>query len=73
VRYNPGDLVKIGMCSDHAFTSAWMWRDKVGIIVKYLDPFTTVAADAGSSGYDYQLLLSGEFLCFHEDELEKLP
>jgi hypothetical protein len=50
-----------------------MWRDKVGIIVKYLDPFTTVAADAGSSGYDYQLLLSGEFLCFHEDELEKLP
>jgi len=72
MRYNPGDLVKIGACSDRAYTSAWIWRDKVGIIVRYLDPFSMVVADAGTGGYDYQLLLNGELLCFHEDELEKL-
>jgi hypothetical protein len=31
-----------------------------------------VSADAGSSTYDYELLLSGEFVYFHEEELEKL-
>ena len=49
-----------------------MWRDKVGIIVRYLDPFATVVADAGTGGYDYQLLLNGELLYFHENEIERL-
>jgi len=73
VRYNPGDLVKIGMCNDRAYASAWIWRDKVGIIVRYLDPLAMVVADAGTGGYEYQLLLNGELLYFHEDELERLP
>lgn len=32
-----------------------------------------VVADAGTGGYDYQLLLNGELVYFHETELEKLP
>ena len=72
MRYNPGDLVKIGMCIDSTYSSAWMWRDKVGVIIIYLDPLAMVVADAGTGAYDYQLLLNGELLYFHENEIERL-
>ena len=72
MRYTPGDLVKIGMSIDPTYSSAWMWRDKVGLVIRYLDPLAMVVADAGTGAYDYQLLLNGELLYFHENEIERL-
>ena len=75
MRYNPGDLVRIGSRSrDSVPERSWkIWEGKVGLITRSLDPsFQVVTADAGSSTYDYELLLSGEFVFFHEEELEKL-
>ncbi len=74
MRYNPGDLVRIGSCRESVSKRSWeMWRGKVGVITRSLDPsFQVVSADAGSSTYDYELLLSDEFVFFHEEELEKL-
>jgi hypothetical protein len=73
VKYNPGDLVKIGLCMDGTPRSnTWSWKDQVGIIVQKLDAQAIVVADAGSGAYDYQLLLNGELLYFREEELEKL-
>jgi hypothetical protein len=74
VRYNPGDLVRIGSCRDSTSQRSWeMWKGKVGVITRSLDPgCQVVSADAGQTTYDYELLLSGEFIFFHEEELEKL-
>ncbi len=74
MRYNPGDLVRIGSCRGAVAQSAWgMWQGKVGVITRSLDPSCQiVSADAGSAAYDYELLVSGEFIFFHEEELEKL-
>ena len=74
MRYNPGDLVRIGSCRDFVAHSAWsMWQGKIGVITRPLDSgCQIVTADAGSSTYDYELLLNGEFVFFHEEELEKL-
>ena len=74
MRYNPGDLVRIGSCRDSASQRSWeMWKGKVGVITRSLDPgCQVVSADAGQTTYDYELLLSGEFIFFHEEELEKL-
>tara|TARA_Y100000592_G_scaffold62114_1_gene97023 strand:- start:354 stop:509 length:156 start_codon:yes stop_codon:yes gene_type:complete len=50
-----------------------MWKGKIGVVTRSLDSTCqVVSADAGSSTYDYELLLSGEFVFFHEEELEKL-
>ena len=70
MKYNPGDLVIIKSCKDY-FISAqnWSWENKAGIIVAHLDSTTLVTADAGNGGYDYQLLLDGELVYFHENEL----
>jgi len=74
VRYNPGDLVRIGSCRDAVSHRSWeMWKGKIGVVTRSLDSTCqVVSADAGSSTYDYELLLSGEFVFFHEEELEKL-
>ena len=51
-----------------------MWQGKIGVVTRPLDSgCQIVTADAGSSTYDYELLLNGEFVFFHEEELEKLP
>ena len=50
-----------------------MWKGKIGVVTRSLDSTCqVVSADAGSATYDYELLLSGEFVFFHEEELEKL-
>jgi hypothetical protein len=74
VRYNPGDLVRIGSCRDAVSQRSWeMWKGKIGVVTRSLDSTCqVVSADAGSSTYDYELLLSGEFIFFHEEELVKL-
>lgn len=74
MRYNPGDLVRIGSCRDAVSQKSWeMWKGKVGIITRSLDPTCqVVSADAGLATYDYELLLSGEFVFFHEEELVKV-
>lgn len=74
MRYNPGDLVRIGSCRDAVSQKSWeMWKGKVGIITRSLDPACqVVSADAGLATYDYELLLSGEFVFFHEEELVKV-
>ncbi len=72
MRYRPGDMVRIQM--------NWMspikgipdeWSNGVGVIVRAFsdDDFTLIAADAGAACYDYQLLLNGQLLYFHENEL----
>ena len=74
MRYNPGDLVKIGSCRDSVSQRSWeMWKGKIGVVTRSLDPnYQVVSADAGSLTYDYELLLSGEFVFFHEEELVKV-
>jgi hypothetical protein len=74
VRYNPGDLVRIGSCRDAVSQRSWeMWKGKIGVVTRSLDSTCqVVSADAGSSTYDYELLLSGEFIFFHEEELVKV-
>ena len=74
MRYNPGDLVRIGSCRDSVSQRSWeMWKGKVGVVTRSLDSTCqVVTADAGSSTYDYELLLSGEFVFFHEEELVKI-
>ena len=74
MRYNPGDLVRIGSCRDSVSQRSWeMWKGKVGVVTRSLDSTCqVVSADAGSSTYDYELLLSGEFVFFHEEELVKV-
>ena len=74
MRYNPGDLVRIGSCRDSVSQRSWeMWKGKVGVVTRSLDSTCqVVSADAGSSTYDYELLLSGEFVFFHEEELVKI-
>ena len=74
MRYNPGDLVRIGSCRDSVSQRSWeMWKGKVGVVTRSLDSTCqVVTADAGSSTYDYELLLSGEFVFFHEEELVKV-
>ena len=74
MRYNPGDMVRIGSCREPVSQRSWeIWRGKVGIITRSLDSGChVVSADAGLSTYDYELLLSGELVFFHEEELEKL-
>jgi hypothetical protein len=50
-----------------------MWKGKIGVVTRSLDATCqVVSADAGSSTYDYELLLSGEFVFFHEEELVKV-
>ena len=74
MRYNPGDLVRIGSCRESVSQRSWeMWKGKIGVVTRSLDSTCqVVSADAGSSTYDYELLLSGEFVFFHEEVLEKL-
>mgnify|MGYP003154378170 FL=1 len=74
MRYNPGDLVRIGSCRDSVSQRSWeMWKGKIGVVTRSLDSTCqVVSADAGSSTYDYELLLSGEFVFFHEEELVKV-
>ena len=74
MRYNPGDLVRIGSCRDSVSQRSWeMWKGKIGVVTRSLDSTCqVVSADAGSSTYDYELLLSGEFVFFHEEELVKI-
>lgn len=74
MRYNPGDLVRIGSCRDAVSQRSWeMWKGKIGVVTRSLDSTCqVVSADAGSSTYDYELLLSGEFIFFHEEELVKV-
>ena len=72
--YNPGDLVRIGSCREPVSQRSWeMWKGKIGVVTRSLDSTCqVVSADAGSSTYDYELLLSGEFVFFHEEELVKV-
>ena len=74
MRYNPGDLVRIGSCRESVSQRSWeMWKGKIGVVTRSLDSTCqVVSADAGSSTYDYELLLSGEFVFFHEEELVKV-
>ena len=74
MRYNPGDLVRIGSCRDSTSQRSWeMWKGKIGVVTRSLDSTCqVVSADAGASTYDYELLLSGEFVFFHEEELVKV-
>ena len=74
MRYNPGDMVRIGSCREPVSQRSWeMWKGKIGVVTRSLDSTCqVVSADAGSSTYDYELLLSGELVFFHEEELEKL-
>ena len=74
MRYNPGDLVRIGSCRESVSQRSWeMWKGKIGVVTRSLDSTCqVVSADAGSSTYDYELLLSGEFVFFHEEELVKI-
>ena len=74
MRYNPGDLVRIGSCREPVSQRSWeMWMGKVGVVTRSLDSTCqVVSADAGASTYDYELLLSGEFVLFHEEELVKV-
>ena len=74
MRYNPGDLVRIGRCREPVSQRSWeMWKGKIGVVTRSLDSTCqVVSADAGSSTYDYELLLSGEFVFFHEEELVKV-
>ena len=74
MRYNPGDLVRIGSCREPVSQRSWeMWKGKIGVVTRSLDSTCqVVTADAGSSTYDYELLLSGEFVFFHEEELVKV-
>ena len=41
------------------------------IIKSCKDSSALATADAGNGGYDYQLLLDGELIFFHENELVK--
>ena len=74
MRYNPGDLVRIGSGREPVSQRSWeMWMGKIGVVTRSLDSTCqVVSADAGSSTYDYELLLSGEFVFFHEEELVKV-
>ena len=74
MRYNPGDLVRIGSCRGAVSQRSWeTWKGKIGVVTRSLDSTCqVVSADAGSSTYDYELLLSGEFVFFHEEELVKV-
>jgi len=70
MKYIPGDLVIIKSCKDYSIsTKNWSWENKVGVIITYLDSSALATADAGNGGYDYQLLLDGELIFFHENEL----
>ena len=67
-------MVRIGSCREPVSQRSWeMWKGKIGVVTRSLDSTCqVVTADAGSSTYDYELLLSGEFVFFHEEELVKV-